>query len=147
MRTSYLLLILHKNLRYSFRVISVRYGAFYAALWYSLSPEHFERLRTQLSSFLHQFCFCGKVWAFSSLRYVFAIYRLQLSLDHHQGLCAKPFFLGDEYIVYYIQGLTSPTTAAREGTMVYLRVIIIWELCEMLNFQYKKSDFFGITYI
>ena len=55
-------------------------------------------------------------------------------------LFAKPFFLGDEYIVYYIQGLTSPTTAAREGTMVYLRVIIIWELLQMLNFQYEKSD-------
>ena len=51
-------------------------------------------------------------------------------------LFAEPFFLGDEYIVYYIQGLTSPTTAAREGTMVYLRVIIIWELFQMLNFQY-----------
>ena len=60
-----------------------------------------------------------------------------------QGLFAKPFFLGDEYIVYYIQGLTSPTTAAREGTIVYLRVIIIWGLCEMLNFQYEKSDLYG----
>ena len=58
-------------------------------------------------------------------------------------LFAKPFFLGDEYIVYYIQGLTSPTTAAREGTMVYLRVIIIWELLQMLNFQYEKSDLYG----
>ena len=59
-------------------------------------------------------------------------------------LFAKPFFLGDEYIVYYIQGLTSPTTAAREGTMVYLRVIIIiWELLQMLNFQYEKSDLCG----
>lgn len=60
-----------------------------------------------------------------------------------QGLFAKPFFLGDEYIVYYIQGLTSPTTAAREGTIVYLRVIIIWEFLQMLNFQYKKSDLLG----
>ena len=58
-------------------------------------------------------------------------------------LFAKPFFLGDEYIVYYIQGLTSPTTAAREGTMVYLRVIIIWELIQMLNFQYEKSYLCG----
>ena len=87
--------------------------------------------------------FCGKVFVFSSLRYVFAIYGLQFSLDYRQGLCAKPFFLGDEYIVYYIQGLTSPTTAAREGTMVYLRVIIIWERVQMLNFQYEKSDLCG----
>lgn len=106
----------------------------------SLSPDYFERLRTQISSY---FYFCGKVSLYLSLRHVFAIYRLQLSLDYHQGLCAKPFFLGDEYIVYYIQGLTSPTTAAREGTMVYLRVIIIWELLQMLNFQYKKSDLLG----
>ena len=75
-----------------------------------------------------------------SLIYIFAIYTLQFSLDCHYVLFAKPFFLGDEYIVYYIQGLTSPTTAAREGTMVYLRVIIIWELLQMLNFQYEKSD-------
>lgn len=60
-----------------------------------------------------------------------------------QWLFAKPFFLGDEYIVYYIQGLTSPTTAAREGTIVYLRVIIIWGLLQMLNFQYEKSDLCG----
>nr|DAT73082.1 MAG TPA: hypothetical protein [Caudoviricetes sp.] len=39
--------------------------------------------------------------------------------------------------------MTSPTTAARESTMVYLRVIIICGLCEMLNFQYKKSDLCG----
>ena len=51
--------------------------------------------------------------------------------------------MGDEYIVYYIQGLTSPTTAAREGTMVYLRVIIIWGLCEMLNFQYEKTRIYA----
>lgn len=74
--------------------------------------------------------------------FVFAIYGLRFDSLLH-GLFAKPFFLGDEYIVYYIQGLTSPTTAAREGTMVYLRVIIIWELLQMLNFQYKKSDLLG----
>lgn len=50
-------------------------------------------------------------------------------------LFAEPFFLGDEYIVYYIQGLTSPTTAAREGTMVYLRVIIIWEFASNVKFS------------
>lgn len=71
------------------------------------------------------------------------MYRLQFLIDYHQGLCAKPFFLGDEYIVYYIQGLTSPTTAARESTIVYLRVIIIWERVQMLNFQYEKSDLCG----
>lgn len=59
------------------------------------------------------------------------------------GVVCEAFFLGDEYIVYYIQGLTSPTTAAREGTMVYLRVIIIWERVQMLNFQYEKSDLYG----
>nr|DAG84680.1 MAG TPA: hypothetical protein [Caudoviricetes sp.] len=59
------------------------------------------------------------------------------------GVVCEAFFLGDEYIVYYIQGLTSPTTAAREGTMVYLRVIIIWERVQMLNFQYEKSDLCG----
>ena len=52
-----------------------------------------------------------------------------------QLLFAKPFFLGDEYIVYYIQGLTSPTTAARECTMVYLRVIIIWEFASNVKFS------------
>ena len=82
-------------------------------------------LERNYRAFCINFRFCGKVSLYLSLRHVFAIYRLQLSLDYHQGLCAKPFFLGDEYIVYYIQGLTSPTTAAREGTMVYLRVIII----------------------
>lgn len=86
--------------------------------------------------------FCGKVRLYSILRFVFAIYGLHFD-SLLQGLFAKPFFLGDEYIVYYIQGLTSPTTAAREGTMVYLRVIIIWELLQMLNFQYKKSDLLG----
>jgi len=55
-----------------------------------------------------------------------------------RGFFAEPFFLGDEYIVYYIQGLTSPTTAAREGTIVYLRVIIIWEFLQMLSLQYVK---------
>lgn len=63
----------------------------------------------------------------------------RLSLE----VVCEAFFLGDEYIVYYIQGLTSPTTAAREGTMVYLRVIIIWERVQMLNFQYEKSDLCG----
>lgn len=79
---------------------------------------------------------------FSDLRFFFAIYGLQFR-QSIAGVDAKPFFLGDEYIVYYIQGLTSPTTAAREGTMVYLRVIIIWGLREMLNFQYEKSDLYG----
>ena len=88
------------------------------------------------------FRFCGKIRLFFDLRFVFAIYGLHFD-SLLQGLFAKPFFLGDEYIVYYIQGLTSPTTAAREGTMVYLRVIIIWELLQMLNFQYKKSDLLG----
>nr|DAG41196.1 MAG TPA: hypothetical protein [Caudoviricetes sp.]DAV21588.1 MAG TPA: hypothetical protein [Caudoviricetes sp.] len=40
--------------------VSVRHVTFFAALWCSLSPEHFERLRTQLSSFLHQFSFLRK---------------------------------------------------------------------------------------
>ena len=84
-----------------------------------------------------------KIRSFLSLIYIFAIYILQFLLVYHLVLFAKPFFLGDEYIVYYIQGLTSPTTAAREGTMVYLRVIIIWELLQMLNFQYEKSDLCG----
>ncbi len=79
---------------------------------------------------------------FSDLRFIYAIYGLQLR-HSIAGVDAKPFFLGDEYIVYYIQGLTSPTTAAREGTMVYLRVIIIWERVQMLNFQYEKSDLCG----
>lgn len=74
--------------------------------------------------------------------FVFAIYGLHFDILFH-WLFANSFFLGDEYIVYYIQGLTSPTTAAREGTMFYLRVIIIWELLQMLNFQYKKSDLLG----
>lgn len=112
---------------------------FYAASWYSLPPDYFERLRTQISSY---FCFCGKIRLLSTLMFVFAIYGLHFD-SLLQGLFAKPFFLGDEYIVYYIQGLTSPTTAAREGTMVYLRVIIIWELLQMLNFQYEKSDLCG----
>ena len=114
----------------------MRYGAFYAASWCSLLPDYFERLRTRILSY---FYFCGKVRLHSILRFVFAIYGLHFG-SLLQGLFAKPFFLGDEYIVYYIQGLTSPTTAAREGTMVYLRVIIIWELLQMLNFQYEKSD-------
>lgn len=88
------------------------------------------------------FYFCGKVILFSDLRFIYAIYGLQLR-HSIAGIDAKPFFLGDEYIVYYIQGLTSPTTAAREGTIVYLRVIIIWGLCEMLNFQYEKYDLYG----
>ena len=117
----------------------MRQVAFYAASWHSLSPDYFERLRTQISSY---FCFCGKVRLISILMFIFAIYGLHFN-SLLQGLFAKPFFLGDEYIVYYIQGLTSPTTAAREGTMVYLRVIIIWGLCEMLNFQYEKSDLCG----
>jgi hypothetical protein len=117
----------------------VRHVAFYAASWHSLSPDYFERLRTQIPSY---FYFCGNVRLLYTLRFVFAIYGLHFD-SLLQGLFAKPFFLGDEYIVYYIQGLTSPTTAAREGTMVYLRVIIIWELLQMLNFQYKKSDLLG----
>ena len=120
----------------------MRQVTFYAALWYSLSPEHFERLRTQLSSFLYQFLFLRKIRLYLSLRHVFAIYGLRFR-QSIAGVDAKPFFLGDEYIVYYIQGLTSPTTAAREGTMVYLRVIIIWERVQMLNFQYEKSDLCG----
>ena len=92
-------------------------------------------LELNYRAFCINFRFCGKVRLYLSLRHLFAIYGLQFPQDYRQGLCAKPFFLGDEYIVYYIQGLTSPTTAAREGTMVYLRVIIIWGLCEMLNFQ------------
>ena len=81
--------------------------------------------------------------SFLSFIYIFAIYILQFSLGYHLVLFAKPFFLGDEYMVYYIQGLTSPTTAAREGTIVYLRVIIIWESLQMLTFQYDNSDFCG----
>ena len=117
----------------------MRQVAFYAASWYSLSPDYFKCLRTQISS---HFVFCGKVRLYSILRFVFAIYGLHFD-SLLQGLFAKPFFLGDEYIVYYIQGLTSPTTAARESTMVYLRVIIIWKLLQMLNFQYEKSDLCG----
>lgn len=78
----------------------------------------------------------------STLRFVFAIYGLQFRWSI-AGVVCEAFFLGDEYIVYYIQGLTSPTTAARESTMVYLRVIIIWERVQMLNFQYEKSDLCG----
>ena len=132
-------MVLHKFPRYSFSLIFVRYGAFYAASWYSLSPGCFERLRTKISSC---FCFCGKARLLSASTFAFAICGLH-SDSLLRGLFAEPFFLGDEYIVYYIQGLTSPTTAAREGTMVYLRVIIIWELLQMLNFQYKKSDLSG----
>ena len=73
----------------------------------------------------------------------FAMCRLQFFDRLSSGVVCEAFFLGDEYIVYYIQGLTSPTTAAREGTMVYLRVIIIWERVQMLNFQYEKSDLCG----
>nr|DAO38599.1 MAG TPA: hypothetical protein [Caudoviricetes sp.] len=39
--------------------------------------------------------------------------------------------------------MTSPITAARDSTITYLRVIIIWELLQMLNFQYEKSDLCG----
>lgn len=88
------------------------------------------------------FRFCGKIRLFFDLRFVYAIYRLQFCMILIWG-CCEAFFLGDEYIVYYIQGLTSPTTAARESTMVYLRVIIIWERVQMLNFQYEKSDLCG----
>lgn len=73
-RTSYLLLILHKFSRYLFSLIFVRYGAFYVALRYSLSPSYFERLRIQFSSY---FRFCGKIRLFSDLRFFFDIYGLQ----------------------------------------------------------------------
>ena len=35
----------------------MRQVAFYTSSWSSLSPDYFERLRTQLSSFLHQLSF------------------------------------------------------------------------------------------
>nr|DAP90253.1 MAG TPA: hypothetical protein [Caudoviricetes sp.] len=52
-------------------LISVCRVAFYAASWHSLSPDYFERLRAQISSY---FCFCGKVRLISILRFIFAIY-------------------------------------------------------------------------
>lgn len=127
-RILYLLLILHKFSRYSFSLIFVRYGAFYVALRYSLSPSYFERLRIQFSSYLRLFSFFAEKQGCSLILGSFLLYTDCSFVWYWYGVDAKPFFLGDEYIVYYIQGLTSPTTAARKGTMVYLRVIIIWEL-------------------
>lgn len=63
-RISYLLLILHKFSRYSFSLIFVRYGAFYVALRYSLSPSYFERLRIQFSSYLRLFSFLREIRLF-----------------------------------------------------------------------------------
>ena len=48
---------MHKVSLYLLLAISVRQVAFYAALRCSLSQDYFERLRTQLSSFLHQLSF------------------------------------------------------------------------------------------
>nr|DAT52568.1 MAG TPA: hypothetical protein [Caudoviricetes sp.] len=64
-------MILHKFSRYSFSLIFVRYGAFYVALRYSLSPSYFERLRIQFSSYLRLFSFfCGKTRLFFDFRFV-----------------------------------------------------------------------------
>nr|DAV50554.1 MAG TPA: hypothetical protein [Caudoviricetes sp.] len=66
-------------------LISVRQVAFYAASWCSLSPDCFERLRTQLLSY---FYFCGKVRLFSTLR-SFLLY-MDCSFDNLlQGVFAK----------------------------------------------------------
>lgn len=101
-------------------VLELNYRAFYI---------NFHFLRKSKVVFGFNVCFC----------YLYITVFTRLSLV----VVCEAFFLGDEYIVYYIQGLTSPTTAAREGTMVYLRVIIIWELLQMLNFQYEKFDLCG----
>lgn len=52
----------------------MRQVAFYAALWCSLSPDYFERLRTQILSY---FYFCGKVRLLYGLEFIFAMYGLQ----------------------------------------------------------------------
>ena len=57
MRISYLLFFLHKVSRYLLLLILVASVTFHVALWHNLSPDYFERLRTQLSSFLHQLSF------------------------------------------------------------------------------------------
>lgn len=54
-RTSYLFLILHKFSRYLFSLIFVRYGAFYAVSWCSLSQDYFERLRTRILRYFYFF--------------------------------------------------------------------------------------------
>lgn len=116
---------------------------FHVALWHNLSPDYFERLRTQLLSFLHQLSFLRENKVIFEFNIYFCYIHIAVFTRLSLVVVCEAFFLGDEYIVYYIQGLTSPTTAARESTMVYLRVIIIWGLCEMLNFQYEKSDLCG----
>ena len=57
MRVSYLLFFLHKVSLYLLLAISVASVTFYVTLWHNSSPDYFERLRTQLSSFLYQLYF------------------------------------------------------------------------------------------
>ena len=85
-RISYLLLILHKFSRYSFSLIFVRYGAFYVALRYSLSPSYFERLRIQFSSYLRLFSFLRKSKVVLWLKVRFCYIRIAVLCDIDMGL-------------------------------------------------------------
>ena len=85
-RISYLLLILHKFSRYSFSLIFVRYGAFYVALRYSLSPSYFERLRIQFSSYLRLFSFLRKNKVVLWLKVRFCYIRIAVLCDIDMGL-------------------------------------------------------------
>ena len=53
LKVSYLLFFLHKVSLYLLLAISVRQVAFYTASWCSLSPDYFERLRTQILSYFY----------------------------------------------------------------------------------------------
>lgn len=55
----------------------------------SLSPEYFERLRTQLSSFLHQFSFLRKSKSIFEFKTRFCYIKIAVSLDYCYGLFAK----------------------------------------------------------
>ena len=109
----------------------------------SLSPDYFERLRTQISSY---FYFCGKVRLLSTLRFVFAIYGLQFRVILIWGWC-EAFFLGDEYIVYYIQGVDIPHYGCARGYNYLFTCYYYMGNSSNVKFSIWKIWFMWITYI
>ena len=64
----------------------MRYGAFYVALRYSLSPSYFERLRIQFSSYLRLFSFFAEKQGCSLILGSFCYIRIAVLCDIDMGL-------------------------------------------------------------
>lgn len=121
-KISYLLLILHKFSRYSFSLIFVRYGAFYVALRYSLSPSYFERLRIQFSSYLRLFTFLRKSKIVLWFKVRFCYIRIAVLCDIDMGLMRSLLLGGWVYSLLYTGGWHPPL---RLRAMVQLLIYVL----------------------